>query len=105
MGDDEPETTEYRFQPPKPLWTDWGDTVPRSITLQERLETLIAADCAGLIDVPHGEDPEEYLGDDARRAVIQIRRHAMRASQDLGTDEDSCREEIRAVKRICEDVI
>lgn len=98
MGDT---TVAYQLDIDKTLWTDWKDTVPRSIGLNERIEALLLADRIGMVDAADMDDNH----DAAMTSLIQIRRHAMRASQQLGQDEAQAREEIRAVKRAAENVL
>jgi len=100
-GTKEVETVHTTVEFPKSLWTDWKDTVPRSITLEDRLEALVAADRLGMVETSDIDDDH----DAAMTALIQIRRHAMRASQQLGQDEEQAREEIRAVKRAAQNVL
>ena len=95
------DTIAYQLDIDRELWTCWKDTVPRSIALDERIEALLLADKIGMVDAADMDDNH----DAAMTSLIQIRRHAMRASQQLGQDEQQCREEIRAVKRAAENVL
>ena len=98
---DDVDTVNTTLEIPRDVWTDWKDTVPRSMTLTDRIEALLLADKIGMVDAADMDDNH----DKAMTSLIQIRRHAMRASQQLGQDEQQCREEIRAVKRAAENVL
>jgi len=95
------DTIAYQLDIDSELWACWKDTVPRSIALDERIEALLLADKIGMVDAADMDENH----DAAMTSLIQIRRHAMRASQQLGQDEQQCRKEIRAVKRAAENVL
>jgi len=98
---DDVDTINTTLEISRDVWTDWKDTVPRSMTLTDRIEALLLADKIGMVDAADMDENH----DAAMTSLIQIRRHAMRASQQLGQDEQQCREEIRAVKRAAENVL
>ena len=78
------------------LWTDWKDTVPRSVPLADRLAVLLQFDIVADLDA----DAELAEVADARRALIQIRRHTMRASQNVEDDPEAAREELRTILNV-----
>jgi arsenate reductase-like glutaredoxin family protein len=84
----------------------WAETVPRRTPLAERHRQLLEADAehdGNLIahaeseagpSIEELEQLAERTDDRDRVALIRIRKHAMRASQQLDADPDSAREEI-----------
>lgn len=37
---------DYRFRAPRELWNDWKDSIPRSVSLDQRIIALIQIDAA-----------------------------------------------------------
>ncbi len=118
---DDAETIEYTLRVTRDDWNAWRQTVPRGTSLRERLTRLLNADArygGSLIETADGEygddlefRPSEGLRqaiiehDTDRIALLQIRKAAMRASQEIGDDPDAAREEITTILNVLDDAI
>ena len=124
-----PETKLYDLETPASLWRTWRRTVPRDMTLNRRLVALVAFDVLGRVDAADADHddtaaalddnesfpltvataegvPNVKLGmSDDRLALVQIRKHVMRASQQIGSDPDAAREELREITNLLESAL
>lgn len=129
MDDSLTTTSSYQLSTPAELWRTWRRTVPRDMTLNRRLVALVAFDVLGRVndaDTDHSEavasladdeafplmvattdgTPNVTLGlSDDRLALVQIRKHVMRASQQIGSDPDAAREELREITNLLESAL
>lgn len=94
MGTDvtDVDTTTYQFEIPSDTWNKWRDTVPRTVPLYARIETLIKMD-AERADVDDVETTQLVTMQYNR---IRQRSLTARDALDRG-DEEKAREELQAI--------
>lgn len=100
--DDAPDTVAYQFDPERELWEAWGDTVPRSVTLDQRLSTLISQDLR-TANRASGDGYDEMEERTARLLASRIGRRAQTATQAIERDDmGSVREHLGKIQDLAE---